>query len=310
MPLFKRKKTIGVKAEVTYGTVETITAAEAMRCHDFSFDADSTAIEREKSTGGLGTDTSVPSGTKLMLAFKNFVHGDGGTGDPAWAAALFPTVGMIQTSNSYATSIIAASQASWKGLTAAANVDGRRIIGRGGMGNLKQIWIPGKATEFEWNYILAAVASPTLRTDTAQLSGISFESAVPPVWQGAGSLTIDSVTTNKVSKVEIDLNNQPYAREDPVAVGGYIGGYIQGAKPRIKMDIESLAVSSKDWHTAYFSALEITIILVCGSATGNVITTTATLCQLASLPKEGDRNGMLIDNLDFQVNGTLTTAFT
>lgn len=310
MPLLYRKKTLAIKAEGTYGTVETLTAAECHRVMDATFEVDSTVINREKSTGGMGTDVGVPVGAKLMLGFKNLAHGDGSTGDPAWAAALFPSCGMIQSSSSYATSIIAAAQASWTGLSAAMNRDGRRLIGRGGMGNLKQTWTAGKPVEFNWEYILAAVANPTLRTDTAQLSSITFESAVPPIYQGSGSLSIGGVTTHKISRAEIDLNNQPFAREDPNAVGGYIGGYIQNTSPSIKLDTEAVAVATKDWGTAYFAGSEITIILVANGGTGNTITATATACQLKSYPKEADRNNLLTDNLEFQVNGTFTTAFT
>jgi hypothetical protein len=306
MPLLYRKHTLGVKAEATYGTAETITASEALRVNDLTMKVAAEVINREKSTGLLGTDVGVPSKRSLELKFKNYAHGDGSSGDPAWAAALFQSCGFAQSSSSYATT---STVSSWKGMTAAINRDGRRLIGRGFMGNHRQMWKSGEPVLFEWDYVGAVTAATTVYTDTTQLSGISFEAAVPPIFAGSGSLTVDSVTTYKIASAEIDINTGRYIREDSVAVGGYIGGYLANPSPTIKIDPEAVAVATKDWGTAFFAASEITIVLVANGGTGNTITTTCTNCQLKNYPEEVDRNNLLVDSLMFQVNGTVTTAF-
>lgn len=307
MPLLYNKKTLAVKVEGTYGTAETLTNAEAMRVNDLTMKVASEVIAREKSTGALGSDVGVPSARKIELKFKNYAHGDGSSGDPAWATALFQSCGFAKSTNSYATS---STTTDWKGMTAAINRDGRRLIGRGFMGNHRQIWKSGEPVLMEWDYVGAVNAATTVYTDTTQLSGMSFESAVPPIFAGSSSLTIDSSTAFKIASAELDLNTNPFAREDPNAVGGYIGGWLTNIMPTIKIDPEAVTVATKDWGTAFFGASEITIILVANGGTGNTMTTTCTNCQLKSYPEEVDRNNLLADSLLFQVNGTVTTAFT
>lgn len=307
MPLLYRKKTLAVKTEATYGTAESLTSSEAIRVNDCTLKNAAELVAREKSDGTNGTDIGIPSGLKMELAFKNFAHGDAGSGDPAYAAALLPAVGMPSpSSNTYTTS---STTTNWKGMTAALNRDGRRLIGRGFMGNLKQTWEASKPVVFDWNFIGAVAANPTLRTDTTQLSGITFDGDDAPIFAGSGSLTIDGATTFKISKAEIDLNNNPYAREDPNAVGGYIGGYLTNPSPTIKLDVEAVAVATKDWHTFFYAATQFNVVLVANGGTGNTVTCTCTNCQLRMPPEESDRNNLLIDNLDCQINGTVSIAF-
>jgi hypothetical protein len=306
MPLMYRKHTLGVKTEATYGTAETITASEALRVNDLTMKLAADVVNREKSTGLLGTDVGIPKNRIIELKFNNYAHGDGGSGDPAWAAALFPSVGMAQSSSTYATT---STTTGWKGMTAAINRDGRRLIGRGFMGNHRQMWKSGEPVKFEWDFIGATNAAPPILTDTAQLANVTFESTVPPIFAGSGALTIASQTFYKISTAELDLNNGHFAREDPSAVGGYIGGWLNNPSPTLTIDAEAVLVATKDWGTAFHTAAEVTIVLVAGATSGNIITTTCTSCQLKNFPEEVDRNNLLVDQLVFQVNGTVTTVF-
>jgi hypothetical protein len=307
MPLLFNKKTLAAKPEGTYGTAETLTNAEVFRVNDLSMENAADFVERQKSDGTLGTDIGVPGAPFIDLKFWNFAHGGGANDEPNWASAFYPTCGMpSHASNGYRTS---STQSDWKGLTAAKNTDGRRLIGRGGMGNIKWTFEAGKAVRQDFTYKLAATAYPPLLTDTTQLTGMTFDGDDCPIWAGSGSLTIDAATTFKAAKCEVELNTNPFAREDPNAVGGYIGGYIQDIKPTLKIDVESVLVATKDWHTFFYNNTQFTVALVAASGTGGTATFTATNCQLKMPPKEGNRNGLLIDNLECNINGTWTVVY-
>ncbi len=304
MPLQFRKRTVAIAVAATYGTIGALTSAEAgYRFDDPELKYLGDIVEREKSDGNLGTDQGALGPSSTTLVMKNRLQGDGSSGDPSYAAVLFPCVGMpSNSSNSYQT---ASSNANWKGLDAALNRDGKRRLMRSGMGDLTIDLESGKPGMLNWSFVGGYSANST---DTAQLTGISFEDVVAPIWANASALTIGG-TAYKASKAQLKLNTQPFLRHDPTKAGGYIGGWITNIKPTITIDPETVAIATFDWDAARTAGTQQTIIFTLGSASGNTITITCTLCQLTKPSDDTDRNGLLIDALQFSVNGTVTILF-
>jgi len=308
MPKQFNKRTFAAKIESTYGTAETLTSSECLRVNEISMKYASELIKRMKSTGNLGTDTSPASARHIEMKIQNFLHGDGTSGDPAWASVLFPSVGMPSpSSNTYTTSSVTSD---WRGITAAKNTDGRRLLGRGGMGNLKMTLTSGQPVLCDWDYILGVGAGSTVNkyTDATQLTGMSFESVNPPIFQAGSAVSVHSLAL-KISKATIDLGNNPFPRPDPTKEGGFIGGWLTDIVPVITLDPEAETVATKDWIPAFTGANEASIVFVIGSVAGNTATITATNTQLLNPPEEAQRNNLLLDNLSFQVNGSLSIAF-
>jgi hypothetical protein len=299
-----RKRTGAVLFEGTYGTLESLAAANVHRFHAWEMKYSRDVSPAPKSDGTLGNDKATPNARYVTLMCKNYMRGDGSSGDPSWAASLFPSVGMpSNTSNSYQTS---STQTSWKGLSAAQNRDGKRRTMRGGMGNLKMNFVAGQAIENEFNYVGGYAANAT---DTAQLTSITYEEVTAPIFAAASAFTLDGSTAFKISKASLDLGTNPFPRPDPNATGGFIGGWLENILPKITMDPEAVAISTKNWDSYLDAGTTFDIVFVAGSATGNTITVTATTCQLTAPADDQERNGLLVDALQMQVNGTVTVAF-
>ena len=311
MPLMYNKRTLTVKAEGTYGTYSTpINTDAGFRCDDPVLDIIGKVTPRLRSDGGLGTDVSPPEDYSTKLTFKTKLHGDGSTGDPNWAAKLFPAVGMpSSTTNTYATSN---TTSSWAAVSAALNTDGLRRFGRGLMGNLKMSFTSGKPVICEWDFMGGYHEISSKNPDDAtQLTSITYEEVVSPIFAQASAFTLDSSTSYKISTMSIDLGNQVFLRPDANSLGGYIGGWIGNRMPVITIDPEAVLNATKDWHDTYRAATQIgSIVAVVGSTTGNIATITATNLQIAEFPKLADRSGVAKNDLKLQVNGSITIAFT
>ncbi len=305
MSLLYRKRTVALAPEVTYGTLESLTASNAYKFEEADIKIIENFISIPKSDGSLGTDTSPTGAKSTAMTLKNYMHGDGGTGDSAWAASLFPSVGMVAASNTYTTSSVSSS---WKGLSSAINRDGRKINGRGMMGNLKMTLVPGQPIMNEWNHLGGWQANPTT---AAQLTGISFEDVAKPVFARSAAFTLNSSTTisTRISKAVIDLGTNPFLLPDPNAAGGYIGGWLTDIRPTLTIDPEAVLSATYDWWAAMTLETEVTAVFVAGTATGNTVTITCTNMQLNKKPEEQERNGLLVDALGFQINGTVAVAF-
>jgi hypothetical protein len=300
-----REYTVAIEAEGTYGAFATLTNADAgHRLIDPQLEVVSKTIRRPRGDGTLGTGKGAKGPKHTTFKFKNYLHGDGTDGAPGFAAILLPCVGMpSNAADSYQTS---STQANWKGLSAALNRDGRLHVGRGMMGNLKLSAKSGEPVLLDWDMMGGYQADPT---DTSQLSGITFEDITPPTFDGSGALTIDGSTGFKISQWAIDLQTQPWLRQDANKAGGYIGGWLTDIAPFITLDPEAEAIATKNWHDAQATGDEMDIVIVVGSAAGNTVTLTLEDCELDERPKPQERNGILVDALGFNVNGPFTIAF-
>jgi hypothetical protein len=207
------------------------------------------------------------------------------------------------SANTYATS---STMSDWKGLSAALNRDDKRRFMRGGMGNLRIMLETGQPILFDWDFIGGWQANPT---DTAQLSGISFEDIVAPTFDGSARLTIASSTAFKISKAEINLNNSPFARQDPNAAGGYCGGWLNNPKPTLTLDPEAVTIATRDWSAGREAVTEFTVVFVAGTSSGNICTITCTNVEVPDEPEEQNRNGMIVDALNCAINGVVTVAW-
>jgi hypothetical protein len=80
---------------------------------------------------------------------------------------------------------------------------------------------------------------------------------------------------------------------------GYRAAYITGRRPMFKCAPEALLLATKNWYTDRRTKAVAAISINVGSVAGNQFTLAAPKCQLASDPDDGDRNGMLTDQLEF-----------
>jgi hypothetical protein len=292
------------KSEGTYGTAETLLAADAAtRLYNLSVNLDSNFVERD-AQGAMGRSVSVVGQRSGNASFTTYLHGKGSAGVPHHGQ-LWESCGMVLTSQSYATSD---TTTSWKGLSISDYVGGFRKRLRGAMGNATLRFVPGEQVAVDWSFVGGFIENVT---DTTILSGITYEtpSAMPPTWAGSARLTLASGTSYKVGSCTIDLGNAVSVREDQNATGGTIGGFIGDRVVRVTLDPEAIAIATLDWGTYFSAGTTFDLVCVVGTASNNIVTVTASGLQLAAEPNNfGDRNGKLTQQLEC-IGQSLTVVY-
>jgi hypothetical protein len=127
-------------------------------------------------------------------------------------------------------------------------------------------------------------------TDGTLLSGVSYSSVKPPVFQGA-TFTWDSYEA-VISRLEINLQNEVNLRPSVAEASGYISAIITNRNPQATFDPEAVLVATKDFFGAWrdsggAGALACSL----GETAGNIISISAPKCQIAEI-KMGDRIGL------------------
>ena len=148
----------------------------------------------------------------------------------------------------------------------------------------------GKPAMIEWTYTgkYVAPASATLTSPTS-------DTIIAPRVAGA-TFTVGGVKYF-VPEVVIDFGNTVILREDITDETGYHSAYITARKPTVKFSPE--AVASKDWYADHLAGATAALVLNIGTVAGNQINFSFPKLQLINPPTEGDRNGMMTQDLEF-----------
>lgn len=291
-PFLTRRRLLAAKIETTLGTAASLANTDAgFKVEDRNLKIVRESGRRQKQGSG-GNDVAVAEAAHTELTFSSRVHGKDTTGIAAWASTFLPAAGMVASSQVYSRTW---DTSNFKGLSVGHYLDQIKMLGRGMMGSLKFTLQPGMMCMAEGTYQGGFVADPT---DATLLSGVTYESAKPPIWvPGSGNaLTINSLTSIKPSKLEIDMNNEVGLREDPNSAGGYIGALVTAGATRFTLDPESHLRSTVDWHALQTANTTFAISAVLDGGTNNTITFAATV-QVVSAPDFTDRNGKVAENL-------------
>jgi hypothetical protein len=301
MPLQFAKRLLAAQAETVYGTAETLTNADAaFKVSNLQMAMRASTIPRN-GQGVLGSTDGVAGPVSYELSFQTMFHGSGSTNTAAWATAFLASCGMIASGGTFTAT---GANTSWKSITAGAYIDGRMHTGIGGMGSFTLTCPAGEPAIFDWRYQLGYSAAPT---NSALLTGITYESVVPPTLGGATNLVTLGGTAYKASRVVIDIGNEVAMREDVNGVKGYCGGWIGNRNGTVRIDPEADAAAA--WFTTFLNGGTAALSLTIGNVATNRATVTASL-QLAEAPAEEDRGGKLVDSLFFNIiDDSLVIAF-
>jgi hypothetical protein len=131
-------------------------------------------------------------------------------------------------------------------------------------------------------------------TDVA-LPAVSLPTVVaPPV--KACTFTLDGVTPY-IPGFSFDMGAKVEARESIAAPEGVLHYYVADRDPVITLSPEAQTVAAYDWFGKWTAYTQLAFSLLVGSATNNKFTLAAPKLQIRS-PKEGDRNGRLVHEID------------
>ncbi len=215
---------------------------------------------------------------------------------PYWATVLLPGAGMQPLGGSPNTFAPLTGNATT--LTLGLYQDGRLYTLSGAVGSVKIMAEVGKPILLEWDF--EGIWNPPT---SAAILAPSFPQQQPLPFMGA-ALTIGG-NPYKISKAEIDIKNTLAPRQDPNAVSGFHSFFITDRETSAKLDPEALALATQDWYAAHLAGTNFVFSLLLGSAGGNTKTIACPRLVPSAAPTDGDRVGIVTDELEFQATGVL-----
>lgn len=292
MPLLTKKRVLGAKIEVTPGTAETLTGTEA------SFNAWDQMVQHETEMvevmgqSGFGRRASVPGGYQAKCSFKTHMGWDGTVTEPSWADTFLPACGWVKSGQVF-TPRTEAPGANVKTLTLGIWNDGKYKVLKGCMGTFKIVAPSGKLAVIEWEFsgiwvpeTDATIVAPTYPTANA-LRHANSTSTWNSVALCYSSLTFDA--GNTVSPLEC------------AAAEGFGMFLVTDRNSKITADPESKTVAAQDRHAQMLAMTEAAFTYDIDGPTTSVITIAAPKAQIVK-NTEGDRSGIVVDQLEWQLN--------
>lgn len=289
-PLLRRRRVFAAKVETTTGTAIALGASDGtFNAFDPEITADIPFNRREGQGASLDPLTGIAGARGAKV--KVMVEANGATAVPAWGTLLLAAGGSLSSRTyTFPTSAINTTT-----LTMGFYEDGwlRQAAGCKLNWNLKgENGKPAMCT-FEGTGLWQPPTAVALIAPT-------YETTLPPR-VASMTLTIGAVAY-KVADFELDLGNEIVYREDVTDVTGYHSAAITNRNITFKVSPERVALGTKDWYADYLAGTEAALSLILGTASNNIITIAAPKLQLAAPPEAGERNGILVDNLTFQLN--------
>lgn len=297
MPFLKRKRVLAAKIEATIGTPIALGTADAAMNIYNAMIQNTTQMEQREGQGGFGYLSSIPSGRTGTCTFRTNLEWDGTATEPLWAETFFPACGWVKSGQVY-TPRSEAPGSNVKTLTIGLYEDGLFKSIAGAMGTFKVTLPTGRLGYIDWTFsgvwqapADTAIITPTYPTDSAL--------------RYAGGLAEWNDVNLCVESAVIDAGNTVIMRECPTTEAGFISAFITNRQPKITVNPEATTVAAQDRWGAWLASTEYALELDCkgpdGSTSDAVLSFDAPKAQVMNL-QEGDRNGLVTDEIEFQCN--------
>lgn len=297
MSLLDRLTVVGAKSEVTAGTAIALADANS-NFHSFNW-AMERDIEMEERPGGTGfsQEGDVDGPRMARATFETHYMGSGADGTPpfwmdplAKACACTITGDVLTCGTTTTTATIAAYKNGLKeGLAGAA-------------GTFRVVWEPGKAPRIFWTFTGKEIAD----ADVTMLAP-TYPSTLPPRWAG-GTCTIHG-NACQVSRAELDIGNEVYARPDPTDSTGVIAALAVDRIPFLSLDPEATLVATVNWQSIMQARTQGAVSMATGSGAGNVLTLTSSTAQVVQAPVTS-RSKIVTRDLKLKLCGTSPLTIT
>lgn len=297
MPLIKRKKVFGIKAEAVSGTAETITASHAtMNAYDVEFSPELPVENRESQ----GTYDAPLQNVQTTRAGRITGRVDliGGTPTaPEWYSHLALACGFSVST------LVATANGSENETTVTATVhqDGVRKKISGAMGSLTIPFEVGKP--LIGNFDLLGKYEAT--ADEAILAPTYITTV--PARVASATLTIGAYTP-KISVGSINIENELKLREDITDSTGFCNTIIVNQRITVDLDNEADLVANRDAYGLLLAGTTATLTLSVGSG-GNALAFSIPGCQHIEV-NDGDRGGIMTHPIKLLHTGSSAMTIT
>ena len=297
--LLLKKRVLGAKIETAVGTAETLAAADCtVNAYNLIINPETTLEERE-GQGGFGRLPSLPGARRGRATFSVDLAYDGAA-VPAWASTFLPACGLVLSTATYKpkTEIPGTNV---KTLTIAAFIDGVRRQIYGAVGNARFILPTGRMGRVEFDF--QGVYSD--EADVAIPSSINYVNTLP--LRVAGGATSWASTNICLESATIDLGNVITARECSTSAAGYDSFVITDRNIRVTGNPESKLIATQNRYGQFRDSTEGVLSFTIAGPTTSTVVFSVPKAQIVAKPM-GDRNGIMIDQIEWQANKNVDTA--
>jgi hypothetical protein len=281
---------MAVKVESAQGTAETLAAGDATGNY---FDVSPMSYDVPQNTRqGQSSLSMLPGVAGARMARQTFTTELYGSASiPQTLSDLFRASGMLLTSRTLTFTTGASNAAT---LTIGHNQDGRFHQMSGAVGNWTLTGDSGSPARVSWDFQGVYIAP-----STAAALAPTYDTTLPPRVASC-TFTIGG-TSYTADGFSLTAGNSIAMIQDVTTASGYKHGVVTDRAPRLSVRALGLALSTKDWFAQYLVGTTAAASIVIGSDANNIITLTMPVVQLAAPPAVGDRDGLIIDNLEFQL---------
>ena len=297
--LLLKKAVLGGKIESTIGTAEAVAAADCtINAYNVVINPE-TEVEQREGQGGFGRLASIPGARRGRATFSVDLAYDGST-VPVWASTYLPACGVVLSTATYRPRTEAPG-ANVKTATIAAFIDGVRRQIYGAVGNARFILPTGRMGRIEFDF--QGVYSD--ESDVAIPSSINYVNTLP--LRVAGGATSWASSSICLESATIDLGNVITARECSTSAAGIDSFVITDRNIRVTGNPESKLIATQNRYGQLRDATEGILSFTIAGPTTSTVVFSMPKAQIVSKPM-GDRNGIMIDQIEWQANKNVDTA--
>jgi hypothetical protein len=290
-PLLVRKTQLAAAIESEKGTAETLEAADAaIYAENVRFIPPSEVLVRNPLRSTLTPICRVPGAPIAQITCRVEAKGSGTATTAPSIGVLWTGCGLNESVNTdNVTYVPDSDDADSETLTMAVYQDGVCHKIYGARGECEATFEANQLVYFDFTF--TGIYSAT--TDTALLTGITYEDTVPVRWYN-GSIALDFATawsTAVVPTLTWRTGNTISIRSDANATYGLSYAIITNREPGGTLTVEKPLIATENFYSHFSTPTTGSLTWLLGSATGNKITWTAPKINVIGI-EEGDRDGI------------------
>jgi hypothetical protein len=293
-----KKRLIAIKHETTPGTAIALANGDAaFNAYDITITPNIT-VEEHMKQGGFDRNAGVPGARMGTVTFKTHIAATEGA-VPTWASVCLPACGWQNTAGAFAP-IAEDPGTNAKTVTIGVYSAGKLFSIYGAMGTFRMVFPNGRTAYTEWTFTgkWAAVTDTALLTPTYPTTP-SFRYATAVTTYNSVALCVESLT--------LDAGNTVVMRECATDVTGFHTALVTDRYSKLTANPESALVASRNPHGQLVAGTEAAFAL--SIPYGAVaFTIDAAKAQVLSVG-DGDRNGIMIDDIEFGLNTSFNLEF-
>jgi hypothetical protein len=293
-----KKRLIAIKHETTPGTAIALANGDAsFNAYDISITPNIT-VEEHMKQNGFDRNAGVAGARMGTVTFKTHIAATDGA-VPTWASVCLPACGWKNSSGLFEP-IAEDPGTNAKTVTIGVYAAGKLLSIYGAMGTFRMVFPNGRTAYTEWTFTgkWAAVTDTALLTPTYPTDA-SIRYATATTTFNSVALCVESLT--------LDAGNTVVMRECATDATGFHTALVTDRYSKLTANPESALVASRNPHGQLVAGTEAAFALSMSYGTDSLVYS-ALNAQVLSVG-DGDRNGIMIDDIEFGLNTSFSIEF-